>query len=120
MLLIWFVLDNSSLLDELLEAWTDAGVQGITILDSTGCHRVRGRSSTHDMPLMLGLSRLLRTDQVGHNTLFAVVEGMAVVERVVTATERVVGDLSQPNTGLLFVVPVTAVWGLPKQPGKGL
>lgn len=114
MLQIWFVLDDPALLNDLLEAWTDAGVRGITILESTGVHRVRSRASATDAPFMLGFSRLLRTDQVGHNTLFAAVPNMDVVHRVVAATELVVGDLSQPNTGVLFAVPVAAAWGLPK------
>jgi hypothetical protein len=112
---LWLVLDNPALLNDVLEAWTDAGVRGTTILESTGVHRVRARASTQDAPFMLGFSRLLRTDQVGHNTLFAVVRDMEIVERVVAATEEVVGDLSQPNTGVLFAVPVAAAWGLPKQ-----
>jgi len=116
MLQIVFVLDNPALLTDVLEAWTATGVKGITITESTGVYRVRGRANTHDAPLMLGLSRLLRTDQVGHTTLFAVVEEMAIVERVKEATEAVVGDLSGPNTGILFAVPVAAAWGLPKQP----
>lgn len=116
MLQIIFVLDSPALLNDVLEAWGTIGVKGITIVESTGVHRVRGRVSAQDAPLMLGLSRLLRTDQVGHNTLFAVVEDMAIVERVKTATEQVVGDLSEPNTGVLFAVPVAAAWGLPKQP----
>ncbi len=116
MLQIVFVLDNPALLNDVLEAWATAGVQGVTIIESTGVHRVRGRVSTQDVPLMLGLSRLLRTDQVGHNTIFAVVEDMATVERVKAVTEAVVGDLSGPNTGVLFAVPVAAAWGLPKQP----
>ncbi len=116
MLQIVFVLDNPALLNDVLEAWTTAGVKGITITESTGVHRVKSRASSHDAPLMLGLSRLLRTDQVGHNTLFAVVKDMAIVERVKEATEAVVGDLSGPNTGILFAVPVAAAWGLPKQP----
>ena len=65
---------------------------------------------------MLGFSRLLRTDQVGHYTLFAVVPSMEIVERLVAKTEEIVGDLSQPNTGVLFAVPLAAAWGLPKQP----
>lgn len=113
---LWLVLDNPALLNDVLVAWTDAGVVGITILESTGVHRVRSRASTQDVPFMLGFSRLMRTDQVGHNTLFAVVPGLEVVERVVAATEKVVGDLSQPNTGVLFAVPVAAAWGLPKLP----
>jgi len=112
---LMFVLDNPSLLNDVLEAWTSAGVQGITILESTGVNRVRSRASAQDAPLMLGFSRLLRTDQVGHNTLFAVVQDMAVAERVKDATEAAVGDLSGPHTGILFALPVAAAWGLPKQ-----
>lgn len=111
----WLVLDNPALLNDVLEAWSDVGVRGVTILESTGVHRVRSRASAQDVPFMLGFSRLLRTDQVGHNTLFAVVPDMAVVEQLVAATEAIVGDLTQPNTGVLFAVPVAAAWGLPKQ-----
>jgi hypothetical protein len=68
---------------------------------------------------MLGFSRLLRTDQVGHYTLFAVVPNMEIVERLVEATEGIVGDLTQPNTGVLFAIPLAAAWGLPKQPFEG-
>lgn len=116
MLQLWLVLDNPALLSDVLEAWTDVGIRGITILESTGVHRVRSRASSQDAPFMLGFSRLLRTDQVGHNTLFAVVPDMEIVEQAVAATEKVVGDLSQPNTGVLFAVTVEAAWGLPKQP----
>jgi nitrogen regulatory protein P-II 1 len=116
MLQLWLVLDNPALLNNVLEGWNDLGVRGITILESTGVHRVRARSSRQDAPFMLGFSRLLRTDQVGHYTLFAVVPTMDVVERLVAKTEEIVGDLSQPNTGVLFAVPLAAAWGLPKQP----
>jgi hypothetical protein len=111
---LWLVLDNQTLLNEVLAAWMDAGVRGITILESTGVHRVRARASAQDLPFMLGFSRLLRTDQVGHYTLFAVVPNMEIVERLVAATEGIVGDLSQPNTGVLFAIPVAAAWGLAK------
>ena len=87
MLQLWLVLDNPALLNDVLEAWTDAGVRGTTILESTGVHRVRSRASSQDAPFMLGFNRLLRTDQVGHNTLFAVVRDIEIVEQVVAATE---------------------------------
>jgi nitrogen regulatory protein P-II 1 len=116
MLQLWLVLDNPALLNEVLEAWSEVGVRGITILESTGVHRVRSKASRQDAPFMLGFSRLLRTDQVGHYTLFAVVPDMDIVEKLVDATEQIVGDLSQPNTGVLFATPLVAAWGLPKQP----
>ena len=116
MLQLWLVLDNPALLNDVLEAWSEVGVRGITILESTGVHRVRSKASRQDAPFMLGFSRLLRTDQVGHYTLFAVVPNMDIVEQLVAATEQIVGDLSQPNTGVLFATPLVAAWGLPKQP----
>jgi len=116
MLQLWLVLDNPSLLNDVLAAWTGVGARGITILESTGVHRVRSRASRQDVPFMLGFSRLLRTDQVGHYTLFAVVPDIEFAERLVAATENIVGDLSQPNTGVIFATPVLASWGLPKQP----
>jgi hypothetical protein len=116
MLLLWLVLDDLGLLNDVLEAWTDVGARGVTILESTGVHRVRSKVSDQDAPFLLGFSRLLRTDQVGHNTLFTMVPDMEIVERLVAATEEIVGDLSQPNTGVLFALPVAAAWGLPKQP----
>jgi nitrogen regulatory protein P-II 1 len=115
MLQLWLVLDNPSLLNDVLAAWTEVGARGITILESTGVHRVRSRASRQDVPFMLGFSRLLRTDQVGHYTLFAVVPDIEFAERLVSATEKIVGDLAQPNTGVIFATPVLATWGLPKR-----
>ncbi len=115
MYLLVCVLDDSEKLTALLESWTQAGVAGITVLESTGVQRVRQRASRQDLPMFMGFSRLLRTDEYSHNTLFAVVPDMDTVRRVVAATETVTGDLSLPHSGILFVLPVVAAWGLPKE-----
>lgn len=119
MYLLVCVLDDSEKLNALLESWTQAGVAGITVLESTGVQRVRQRASRQDLPMFMGFSRLLRTDEYSHNTLFAVVPDRETVQRVVVATEAVTGDLSQPHTGILFVLPVAAAWGLPKECALG-
>lgn len=115
MYLLICVLDNPSNLTAVLDGWTEAGVLGITVLDSTGVQRIKKRASQEDVPLFMGFSRLLRTDQYSHNTLFAVVKDMDTVRRAVAATEAVTGDLTGPHTGILFALPVEAAWGLPKQ-----
>jgi hypothetical protein len=109
--LLVLVLDDPALLDRVLEAWLDAGVGGITVLDSTGVERLRRRAARGDLPTFLGFCRLGRTDQYCHCTLFAVVNE-EIVERVVPATEAIVGDLNAPHTGILFTLPVNQVWGL--------
>lgn len=115
MYLLICVLDDPEKLTTLLESWTEAGVAGITVLDSTGVQRVRQRASRQDLPMFMGFSRLLRTDEYSHNTLFAVVPDMDTIRRAVAATEAVTGDLNNPHTGILFAVPIVAAWGLPKE-----
>ena len=115
MYLLVCVLDNPSHLKAVLDGWTQAGVLGITVLDSTGVQRVQQRMSQEDVPLFMGFGRLLRTDQYSHNTLFAVVQDMDTVRQAVAATQAVTGDLAGPHTGILFALPVEAAWGLPKQ-----
>ena len=43
MYMIMFVLDDPEKLPVLLEAWEKAGLGGVTILESTGMHRVKRR-----------------------------------------------------------------------------
>jgi hypothetical protein len=105
------VLDDPALLDRVLQAWLDAGVCGLTVLDSTGVQGARGRASDNDLPTFLGFRRLLRIDQHGHYTLFTVADA-ETVQRIVPATEAIVGDLDAPHTGILFTLPVNQVWGL--------
>jgi nitrogen regulatory protein PII len=49
-----------------------------------------------------------------HRTLFTVVKSQSQIEAVVKATQSVVGDLEQPDTGFLFIVPVSQVYGISK------
>lgn len=109
MYMLMMVLDNVEHLNEVLAAWEGAGVRGVTILESTGLHRVMLRHRPE--AAYAGFSRLFGSGGVGHNTLFAVVGTMAVIEAAVAATEAIVGRLDEPNTGIMVALPVTRVWG---------
>ena len=61
------------------------------------------------------MSDLLISRESHHRTLFTVVGDEAILERVINATKQIIGDFSRHHTGLLFVVPVTQVFGLEKQ-----
>lgn len=112
------VLDNLELCPAVLDAWEEAGVGGVTILESSGLGRLRGTFSD-DLPLMPSLRDLFATREFQHRTLFTVVEDDATLERVIAATERVVGDLNEPRTGLLFAMPVSRALGLHKRTRAG-
>ncbi|HQF70002.1 MAG TPA: hypothetical protein PLH39_01850, partial [Promineifilum sp.] len=92
------------------------GVTGITILDSTGLGRIRQRASLRDdMPLLPSLHALLHAKEERHRTFMSVVDGEEMVNGIIEATQAILGDMSLPNTGILFVMPVTRVVGVPRR-----
>lgn len=115
MYMLIMVVDDVEHLPEVLEAWVGAGVQGVTILESTGINRVLKR--TEPRAMFMGFSQLFGETPVGHNTLFAIIDSLEIAEAAVTATEAVIGDLRQPHTGIIVAVPVAQTWGLPEPSG---
>lgn len=113
MLFILFVLHDLEKLEDVLSAWEEAGVSGVTILPSTGLKRFQQKSGLRDdMPLIPSLDDMMEYVENTNRTLFTIVKDEALVDKVVAATERVVGDLDEPNTGILMVQPVLRVYGL--------
>lgn len=113
MFLILFVLHDNSKLEEVINAWNDAGVCGITILLSTGYHRISESNILQDdLPLIFNLEDILQHEERTNRTLFSVVKDEATVDKVVEITESLVGNLNLPNTGILCVLPVIRGYGL--------
>jgi len=92
--IIFFVLDDPDRLEEVLDAWKEAGVSGATVIESTGFHRLKKRVP---MPFAYTPGNIV---EEGHLTLFAIVKDSALVKKCLAAVEKVVGDLDQPNTGV--------------------
>ena len=112
--MIIFILDDIDYCHDVLNAWEDVGIIGVTMLDSSGLGRVRN-AVRDDIPLMPSLSDLFKKDETQHRTLFTVVDSEEQIDAIVKATESVVGSLDDPNTGFLFVTPVTRVYGRSKR-----
>ena len=110
--LVVLVLDDPEQCRDILDAWEAAGAPGVTILDSTGLGRVRQAVIRDDVSLMPSLSELFRRQEARHRTLFSVVKDQSQVDAIAQATQAVCGELDRGHTGLLFVVPVSQVYGL--------
>ncbi|GIV96510.1 MAG: hypothetical protein KatS3mg057_1167 [Herpetosiphonaceae bacterium] len=109
--LVILVLDNPELVREVLDAWNEAGAPGATVVHSIGMGRIE-RGLRDDVPLFPSLKDMLEQDELHHRTLFTVVEGDDIINKIVEATETIVGDLNRPNTGILFTVPVDFARGV--------
>jgi hypothetical protein len=116
--MVMFVLDDPNHLDAVLDAWEAQGVTGTTIIESTGINRRRIARQV-GAPFMAGINRLIGNEEQQHVTLFVIVAGEALARACMEAAEQVVGDLNQPNTGVLAVWPLTMVKGVPDLREKG-
>jgi hypothetical protein len=113
MYMVLFVLDDPALLNDVLDAWEEIGVSGVTIIESTGINRLR-RARQVGTAFMAGINRLMSGDQEMHYTLLTIVRSEAIVEQCLKAAETIVGDLREPNTGVLATWPLTFVKGVPQ------
>src|SRR3989304_9892275 len=115
MYLIIVFLHNPNLLEELMEAWDQEGVNGATILFSVGMGQFLEKLGLRDdIPLIPSLEDFYEASEKLSRTIFATVKEEALIDRIVDATQRVMGDLNMPETGMLLVMPVLKAYGLYK------
>ena len=116
MYMVMFVLHDPSFLKDVLEAWDATGVSGVTIFPSTGLRRLQTLDVLReDIPLIPSLEDLIQQEERLNRTLFTIVDGDEMVDKVVEATQSVIGDLNNPNTGILTVLPVVKAYGLDRK-----
>ena len=63
---------------------------------------------------MPSLHDLFENEEVQHRTLLSVVDSQDMVDKMVAIAQQVIGNLEEPHTGFLFVVPVIQTYGLGK------
>jgi hypothetical protein len=116
MYLILFVLNDPDQLEDLLIAWEENGVEGATVLFSTGLGRIRELDAWRDdMPLIPSLRDFYELPENMNRTVFTIVKDEAQVDAVVGATKKVVGELDERETGLLLILPVARAYGMNKR-----
>ncbi len=113
--LLVLVLDDLEQFPAIVSAWKDAGVPGITVFDSAGARKLENFQNRDDLPLMPSLRSLFAAGVAENRTLFSVIADDVVLHRAIAATEAIVGDFMKPDTGILFVVPVTETRGVRKK-----
>ena len=70
-----------------------------------------------DIPLIPRLEDFLNHGEQMNETIFTMVKEEVMVEKIIQATEKIIGNLNQPNTGILAVLPILKVYGLNREEG---
>jgi nitrogen regulatory protein PII len=111
---VFIVMSGLDKCQDVLEAWEKLGVTGVTILESIGLRKVQEiLTRRDDLPLFPSLRHMLEGEEYHHRTAFVVVDDDFDLEGLIQAAEQAVGgDLNAPDTGILFVVPVTRALGM--------
>ncbi|HVU14751.1 MAG TPA: hypothetical protein VHD90_25925 [Phototrophicaceae bacterium] len=108
---------------DIAQAWQEAGAPGVTIVRSHGLHQLqRGlRSGSLELPPVLGsmgaaMAALLDSVEESTEIILSVVDDV-MVDALITATTPVLGDLTQPNHGILVVLPIDQAIGVRRHDG---
>lgn len=111
MQLLFLVIKKTELVDSIMRSLAEAGIRGGTVIDSMGM--AKSISGMDSLPMIGVLREILSgedTSQKG-KTIFVAVKD----EEIDTARNAIVsitGDLSKPNAGVLFAVPITFAEGI--------
>jgi nitrogen regulatory protein PII len=115
--LLVLVIDDPVKQSDILDAWEDIGVPGVTVVDSMGSRRESGVRD--DLPLIVSLRTVLSSEETNNLTLFCVIDDEAVLAQAIDAARRIIGDFHARHTGIMFVVPVSQAWGILKVKPRG-
>ena len=109
MKLLMIVLNKVEMLEALLETLTARGIRGATILNSTGM--VRELTRSEDYPLFGSLLYLIDSDREESKTIFMVLrEDQVTIAK--KAVRDILGDLSKPDTAIMFTINVDEAEGI--------
>ena len=110
MQLMVIILKKTEMLDALLTKFAEIGVTGATILDSTGMASELAAHHSDDIYFLGTLRAMMNPERERSKTILCCVEDeqISVMKAIVN---KVVGDLTEPNTGILFTMPITNIYG---------
>lgn len=109
MQLFTLILKKEELIDKLIHDLYEAGIKGGTLLNGEGM-----ASALHhmdDIPVFGMLRRAWdESDRETVKTLLLVLKDDQV-DLTIKVVKEVIGDLKEPNTGIMFTVPINIVEG---------
>ncbi|PKK97702.1 MAG: hypothetical protein CVV57_10965 [Tenericutes bacterium HGW-Tenericutes-2] len=111
MKLMVYVLNDVHQLDKFLIALKEEKIKGATIINSTGMGRMLSESD--DMNILGSLKFLFDGPRSESRVILMALEDEQI-DVVLNVIDRIAGDLSKPNTGIVFTLPIDFIKGYKK------
>ena len=109
MKLVVIVLNKLDCLDKLLTAFGKNSIPGATILSSRGMAQTL---EAHDELRFIGSLRMLMNANYKENRTILMAVPDEKVDTVVELVNKATGGLDQPESGILFTLPIDRVEGM--------
>ena len=109
MKLVVIVLNKLDCLDKLLTAFGTNSIPGATILSSRGMAQTL---EAHDELRFIGSLRMLMNANYKENRTILMAVPDEKVDTVVELVNKATGGLDQPDSGILFTLPIDRVEGM--------
>ncbi|MHB8629375.1 MAG: hypothetical protein ACYDBJ_03030 [Aggregatilineales bacterium] len=95
------------------EAWQTLGAPGVTLIEGHGLrHLQEAWKHAEILPNMFSLQRILRENDLSSVIVLSLLDDDTLVDRLITATEGILGDMTAPNNGVMFVIDLARVIGV--------
>jgi len=107
MKLVVLILNKVEKLEEILEGFIEVGVSGATIIDSIGM----GHVLAEEVPIFAGLRFMFAGARPHNKTIISVIKEEKEKE-IINLIKKIIGDLNQPGTGIIFTLQLDQVEGL--------
>lgn len=96
------VLNKTDLLEELLSSFVAKDIKGATVIESSGM----GHIIANQFPMFSMFAELGAEKESNSKTIFTISNDKNDRDLILQALEEVVGDLSDPDSAILFTLPV--------------
>ncbi|PLX66510.1 MAG: hypothetical protein C0603_11740 [Denitrovibrio sp.] len=106
MKLVFIVLNQVELLEEIIEYMVDNDVRGGTVLDSVGM----GRILAYDIPIFAGFRELMVGARANNRTLMTTIPD-EIFDDFMDGIDKIV-NFNEPGTGVAFAVDIHKTYGI--------
>jgi nitrogen regulatory protein PII len=103
---------------EVAQAWQDAGAPGVTIVRTYGLYALQQQAQHGDIELprvvvsmAMAMAHIIDSVEERGELILSLVEDTQV-DTLINAANAVLGDLTDPGHGVLFVLPIERAMGV--------
>ena len=113
MQLLIHITNHENTVNPIMERLMEQGFHGATIIDCEGMLKAINEDSVDAPAIFGGLRQFINPGRQTNKMIFLVLKDEDV-SGAIDIIHSVSGDLKQPNTGILFTVPITRWEGVAK------